>query len=172
LNLKHNLTTLTKTYDTLNSYHHEIRDCNRKSTFPSTLLRLQAVLTMQNDDPILSNSPDDSDAYTDDGSLVSEAKAESAIMSKKDTRQILWSKALVVLVIILAAFATSAGVYVYTKEAEEADFQVRVSTVVYVCADFGQKSFHASSYTFKLSLSLGEYFSLTISRTKSLKYRR
>jgi cytochrome c-type biogenesis protein CcmH/NrfG len=95
---------------------------------------------MMNDAPISSDSLQsalqdamkvDSEAFTDDQSQVSEAKSETAILSKKETRQILWSKVLVVLVITLAAFATSTGVYVLVKNSEDADFQVRVSTVVH-----------------------------------------
>jgi hypothetical protein len=67
------------------------------------------------------------DAYTDDGSQVSEAKSETAILSKKETQQIVWSKALVVLVIAVAAFSTFTGVYFYLRDSEAADFQVRVS---------------------------------------------
>jgi hypothetical protein len=95
---------------------------------------------MHSNDTIISNSPEsaldigvkvDSEAFTDDRSQVSESKAENAILSKKETQQILWSKALVVLVITLAAFATSTGVYFFTKESEAASFQVRVSTVAH-----------------------------------------
>jgi hypothetical protein len=95
---------------------------------------------MNNDAAIISDSlkselengaKDDNDGYsTDDGSRVSEAKTETVILSKQETRHIVWSKALVALVITLAAFATSTGVYVLTKHSEDADFQVRVSTII------------------------------------------
>jgi hypothetical protein len=90
--------------------------------------------------PVISVSPegvlengakDDSDAYTNDANHASEAETETAILSKSETRWITGAKALVLLVIILAAFAASTVVYFSTKESEDADFKVRVSNIVH-----------------------------------------
>jgi hypothetical protein len=93
---------------------------------------------MTNDVPIISDSPesaletgakDDSDAYSDDGSHVSEAQA--LILSKSETRRITRVKIGVLLFITVAAFLATTGVYFSSKESEEKDFHVRVSTIVH-----------------------------------------
>jgi hypothetical protein len=58
----------------------------------------------------------------------SELASAARLLLQQDSKRVRRSKLVVLLMICIAAVATSIAVYTYAKGTEEADFEVRVST--------------------------------------------